>query len=104
MRFMRAFCTFFILSIMASIQAQTLIKEEADTTVLSEYYDGQLWAYRQIGDFVVGMTNNEEKDYYGKYYQISISIKNLGTSAVVFSPEDITSTLYNKQGEMSEMR
>ena len=57
-----------LLAIVASIKAQTLIVEETDSTLLSEYNDGRLWAYRQIGDIVVGMTNYEEKDDYGKYY------------------------------------
>lgn len=28
------------------------------TTVLTEYHDGLLWAYRHIGDYVVGTTYN----------------------------------------------
>jgi hypothetical protein len=39
------------------IKAQTFVKAENDTTVMSEYNDGRIWAYRQLGDFVVGMTN-----------------------------------------------
>ena len=81
------------------IQAQTFVAAENDTTVMSEYNDGRIWAYRQIGDFVVGMTNYEEKDYYGKYYQIAIFIKNLGATSVTFEPELITSTLYNKRND-----
>ena len=81
------------------IQAQTFVKAENDTTVMSEYNDGRLWAYRQIGDFVVGMTNYEEKDDYGKYYQIAVFIKNLGDASVTFEPEEITSTLYSKNND-----
>ena len=76
------------------IKAQTFIKAENDTTVMSEYNDGRLWAYRQIGDFVVGMTNYEEKDDYGKYYQIMVFIKNMGDTPVTFDPEQVTSVLY----------
>ncbi len=68
----------FLLCLATSLKAQTFIKAENDTTVKSEYYDGKLWAYRQVGDFVVGMTNYKTKDDYGKYYQIAIFIKNLG--------------------------
>ena len=82
------------------ILAQTLVRVENDTTVMSEYYDGRLWTYRQIGDFVVGMTNYEEKDDYGKYYQIAIFIKNLSDTSVTFEPEQITSTLYRKNNDI----
>ena len=81
------------------VQAQTFVALENDTTVMSEYNNGRLWSYKQIGDFVVGMTNYEEKDDYGKYYQIAIFIKNLGDAPVTFEPEQITSTLYSKDND-----
>jgi hypothetical protein len=85
------------------VSAQTFMKEESDTTVMSEYNNGHIWAYRKIGDFVVGMTNYKEKDNYGRYYQIVIFIKNLGESSVVFDPDKITSSLYSKKGEKREL-
>lgn len=84
--------------------AQTFIAAENDTTIWSEYYDGHIWAYRKVGDFVVGMTNYKEKDNYGQYYQIAIFIKNLGDTSVIFAPEDVTSTLYNKRGKVHELK
>lgn len=93
---------FVILSLAAN--AQTFITEENDTTLWSEYYDGRVWAYRKIGDFVVGMTNYREKDAYGQYYQIAIFIKNLGDTSVTFDPENVTSTLYNKRGNAYELK
>ena len=75
---MRSFVIIFLLCLASSLNAQTFVKADNDTTVMSEYNDGRIWAYRQIGDFVVGMTNYEAKDDYGKYYQIAIFIKNLG--------------------------
>ena len=89
----------FLLGFSFSVNAQDFIAAENDTTVMSEYNDGRLWAYRQIGDFVVGMTNYEEKDDYGKYYQIAIFIKNLSNASVTFEPEQITSTLYSKNND-----
>ena len=82
-----------------AVQAQSFMAAENDTTVMSEYNDGHIWAYRQLGDFVVGMTNYEEKDDYGKYFQILIFIKNLGETPVTFEPEQITSTLYSKYND-----
>lgn len=93
---------FVVLSLVA--HAQTFIAEKSDTTIWSEYYDGHIWAYRQIGDIVVGMTNYKEKDKYGKYYQIAIFIKNLGDISVTFDPENVTSTLYNKRGDAYELK
>lgn len=84
--------------------AQTFIAAENDTSVMSEYNDGRIWAYRQIGDFVVGMTNYEEKDNYGKYYQIAIFIKNLGEKSVIFDPAEVTSSLYNESGDTSALQ
>lgn len=81
------------------IKAQTFVKAENDTTVMSEYNDGRIWAYRQLGDFVVGMTNYVDKDDYGKYYRIVVFIKNLGNSSVTFEPEKITSVIYNKNND-----
>lgn len=96
---MKKYLIALLLEITLSVNAQEFVAAENDTTVLTEYNDGRLWAYRQIGDFVVGMTNYEEKDDYGKYYQIAIFIKNLGERAVTFEPEHITSVLYSKNND-----
>lgn len=92
---MKKYLIALLLGITISVNAQEFIAAENDTTVMSEYNDGRLWAYRQINDFVVGMTNYEEKDDYGKYYQIAIFIKNLGDTPVTFEPKQITSVLYS---------
>lgn len=75
-----------------------------DTTVISEYNDGKLWVYRQIRGFVVGVANYEEKDDYGKYYQIIIFIKNLGESPITFDPDKVTSSLCTKRGDTLELQ
>lgn len=80
--------------------AQSIIKEQDDTTIVTEYNDGRLWAYKQIGNIVVGMTNYEESDKYGKYYQIAIFIKNLGDSTITFYPDKIIASLYSKNGDI----
>lgn len=79
--------------------AQSFIKEKNDTTTVTEYNDGRLWAYKQIGDIIVGMTNYEESDKYGKYYQIAIFVKNLGDSTITFNPGKIVASLYSKKGD-----
>lgn len=101
---MRTFLIIILLCLAPSLKAQTFIKVENDTTVMSEYNDGRIWAYRQIGDFVVGMTNYEEKDDYGKYYQVAIFIKNLGEQSVTFDPDRVTSSLLTKRGDTLELQ
>ena len=59
---MKTLLIFLLLSVSISASAQDFQTTKNDTTVLTEYYDGRLWAYRQIGDFIVGMTNYIEKD------------------------------------------
>ena len=100
---MRSLIILSLLCFTASLKAQTFVKAENDTTVMSEYNDGRIWAYRQIGDFVVGMTNYEEKDDYGKYYQIAIFIKNLGESSITFDPDKVTSSLYTKRRDTLDL-
>ena len=92
-----------LLFVFVNMQAQTFVKQESDTTTITEYINGRLWAYRNIGNFVVGMTNYEEKDDYGKYYQIHIYINNLGKESVTFNPEEITSSLVTKKGETIDL-
>ena len=83
--FMKKILTFALLVLTMSVNAQDFLKAENDTTVLTEYNDGRLWAYRQIGDFVVGMTNYVDKDDYGKNYQVLIFIKMSSVSEAFIS-------------------
>ena len=101
---MKTLLIFLLLSVSISASAQDFQTTKNDTTVLTEYYDGRLWAYRQIGDFIVGMTNYIENDNYGKKYQILIFIKNLSNTSTLFDPSLVTSTLTDKYGETKEMK
>lgn len=101
---MKKILTFALLVLTMSVNAQDFLKAENDTTVLTEYNEGRLWAYRQIGDFVVGMTNYVDKDDYGKNYQVLIFIKNLGETSALFDPSLVTSTLVDKHGVTEEMK
>lgn len=91
-----------LLFMFVNIQAQTFIKLDNDT-VITEYVDGRLWAYRHIGNFVVGMTNYEEKDDYGKYYRIHIYINNLSQESITFNPEEVTSSLLTKKNDTIDL-
>ena len=79
-----------LIAISCSVQAQDFLAAENDTTVLTEYNDGRLWAYRQIGDYVVGMTNYVEKDDYyrwlrGTHVQNAFSYLNASEREILIS-------------------
>lgn len=101
---MKKYLIFFFLCINISINAQEYSKLENDSTVLTEYNDGLLWAYQQKDDLVVGMTNYVDKSDYGTHYQILIFIKNLGEESVLFDPSLVTSSLKNNYSDTLEMK
>ena len=101
---MKKILFFVLMGLSISVHAQEFNTTGNDTTTFTEYNDGLLWAYRQIDNYVVGMTNNVSKDDYGKNYQIQIFIKNISNSSVTFDPERVTSTLYDKYGDTTEMK
>lgn len=85
-------------------KAQSFISLEDDTTVVTEYHDGKQWAYRDADNFVVGLSCNDAKDDYGKYYQISIFINNHGESPVTFNPEEVAAKLFEKNGDTLQLK
>lgn len=94
----------YLLLISLCVNAQVLYRTPKETPIVKEYYNGQLWVHRQIGDIVVGMTNNLEKDDYGKYYQIAIFVKNLGEKSVTFDPDKIRAILFKKSGNQRDLQ
>lgn len=82
--------------------AQTFIYPENDS-ILTEYNDGKMWAYQNKNNFVVGVTCFEEKDDYGKYYQLNIFIKNLSNSPIIFQPDSIYSNLLTKKNDTIQL-
>ena len=53
---MKYICLFLFACISIISKAQTLILSENDSTVMTEYNDGNLWAYRNANGFIVGLT------------------------------------------------
>lgn len=94
---MKIFFIFALMAISVSLNAQTVILNQNDTTLSVEYRNGVQWAYREHNNLVLGVANVITKDDYGKYYQIHIYIKNLGETAILFQPEKITSLLVTKK-------
>lgn len=64
---------------------------------LTEYKDGEAWPYYNKNGIMVGMTNNEVRDY-GKYFQIPIIIANNSMFPIDFDPEEITASLQDLKG------
>lgn len=96
---MRCLFALILLCFFVVSYAQDIIINDNDSTVITEYNDGKLWVYRQLDEYVVGISCYEARDDYGKYYQIQLFINNLGSQRVTFDPDDITAYLTNKKGE-----
>ncbi len=62
-----------------------------------EYKDGEAWPYYNKNGIMIGMTNNEVRDY-GKYFQIPIIITNNSMHPIEFEPNNITASLVDKKG------
>lgn len=94
---MKAICVIALLFLTTLCKAQSFIAAENDSTIMTEYNDGKFWVYRSFNNFIVGLTCYEEKDDYGKYYQVHIFIRNLSDKAIVFCPEEISAYLQRKR-------
>ncbi len=93
-------CAFFTICVLLSVicNAQTFISSP-NKSVLTEYNDGKLWAYQNRDNLVVGLTCFEAIDNYGKYYQLSIFVKNVGDNSVTVYPDSIYSNLITKRND-----
>lgn len=76
-----------------SLQAQTLIVPENDSTFVMEYRDGDEWGVIAKNGFVVGLSNKVVKDDYGSFYQIRILVENLTDNNYIFDPDTIFATI-----------
>ena len=95
---MRLICIAILLLLSTVCKAQTFMTPKNDS-VLTEYNDGKLWAYQNKNDMIVGVTCHEEKDDYGKYYQLHIFLRNLSDSSITFQPDSVYSTLLTKKND-----
>lgn len=96
---MKFILAFVLMCLPAWVGGQTFLRNDNDTSVVTEYLDGKLWAYRNNGGLIVGMTNEEISDDYGRYYQIGIIINNQRDTSVIFNPEEVYSSLVKKNGD-----
>lgn len=68
-----------------------------------EYKDGEAWPYYNKNGIMIGMTNNEVRDY-GKYFQIPIIIANNSMYPIEFEPNNVTASLIDKKGNERELK
>lgn len=68
-----------------------------------EYKDGETWPYYNKNGIMIGMTNNEVRDY-GKYFQIPIIIANNSMHPIDFEPTNITAFLIDKKGNKQTLK
>lgn len=78
--------------------AHTIISGNNDS-VWVEYHDGLQWAYQDLDGLIVGMSNQEFKDDYGKYYKVGFFINNNRNSALIFDPEKVYADLLSNKGD-----
>jgi antitoxin component YwqK of YwqJK toxin-antitoxin module len=68
-----------------------------------EYQKGEAWPYYNKNGIMLGMTNNQVKDY-GKWYQIPIVISNNSLFPIDFDPTEIKAVLVDKNGKETDLR
>lgn len=69
----------------------------------TEYKNGEAWPYYNKNGIMIGMTNNEVRDY-GKYFQIPIVIANNSMFPIEFEPNNINAKLIDKKGNERALR
>ena len=100
----KTFALLAFLLILTPLSAQSFLPQPSDTAVVTEYYDGHEWAYHRIGNIVVGMTNFQEKNDYGRYYRIEIILQNHGEQSITFDPDSVSAILTSTRGEQVPMK
>lgn len=87
------------MSIPLRMNAQSVIKPENDSTFITEFRDGDEWAVIARHGFVVGLNNKYIYDDYGKFYQLTIRIRNLTENPYTFDPDTVSAFLVNKRND-----
>lgn len=59
---------------------------EQETLITTEWIDGDLWAYQNNGDFIVGMTIIDT----GENYQIALFLQNNSNKKITFDPINVS--------------
>lgn len=81
--------TLLLMIVAEGLFAQKVIPQENDSTFYTDFRDGEEWAYSFKNGIAVGITNNKEKDDYGRYYQLKILVENMNDSSFTFDPDSV---------------
>lgn len=79
--------------LLVSCKSQKIISLVERNNEITEWRDGNLWAYQNKGGFIVGMTVQED----GGHYQIELFLYNDSNSKTTFFPEDVTAQFGNEK-------
>lgn len=79
--------------------AQMIVVPDDEPSFISEYVDGEQWAYLHRDGYIVGITNQKYDNDYGNFYQIKILIQNLKDSAYTFDPTTIRASVIKDDAE-----
>lgn len=85
------------------ITKQPIYESPSLNEKLTEYKNGEEWPYYNKNGIMIGMTNNQVRDY-GKYFQIPIIIANNSMFPIDFEPEKITASLLDANGQEFELK
>lgn len=85
------------------ITQQPIYESPSLNEKLTEYKNGEAWPYYNKNGIMIGMTNNQVRDY-GKYFQIPIIIANNSMFPIDFEPEKITASLLDVNGQEFELK
>lgn len=79
--------------LLVSCKSQKVISLVERNNEITEYRDGNFWAYQNKSGFIVGMTVRED----GGNYQIELFLYNDSNSKATFCPEDVTAQFGNEK-------
>lgn len=85
------------------MQAQKFISETNDSSLVTEYNNDRLWAYRNIEGITVGTASGVFKDEYDTYYQIGLFVHNNSESPITFNPEEVYARFLTNKGDTADL-
>lgn len=85
------------------MRAQKFIAETNDSSLVTEYNNDRLWAYRNIEGITVGTASGVFKDEYDTYYQIGLFVHNNSESPITFNPEEVYARFLTNKGDTADL-
>ena len=85
-----------------NIYAQKIIAPENDSTFVTEFVDGNEWAYMKINGFTIGIECHID-DFNGQY-NIGLIIKNNTGKSFLFDPNYVQAFVIDKKDELNVIK